>query len=67
MSTVLIDKLLEACVKQGASDIHITVGQPPVFRLHGRLRKLETKVLEPDDCVALMLSLIHISEPTRPY
>ena len=57
MSTVLIDKLLEACVKQGASDIHITVGQPPVFRLHGRLRKLETKVLESDDTVALMKSI----------
>ena len=55
--TVLIDKLLEACVKQGASDIHITVGQPPVFRLHGRLRRRETKVLEPDDCVALMKSI----------
>lgn len=55
--SVLIDKLLEACVKQGASDIHITVGQPPVFRLHGRLRKLETKVLEPDDTVALMKSI----------
>ncbi len=57
MATVLIDKLLEACVKQGASDIHITVGQPPVFRLHGRLRKLETKVLEPEDTVALMKSI----------
>lgn len=55
--TVLIDKLLQACVKQGASDIHITVGQPPVFRLHGRLRKLETKVLEPDDTVSLMKSI----------
>ena len=57
MATILIDRLLEACVKQGASDIHITVGQPPVFRLHGRLRKLETKVLEPDDTVALMKSI----------
>ena len=57
MATVLIDKLLEACVKQDASDIHITVGQPPVFRLHGRMRKLETKVLEPDDTVALMKSI----------
>ena len=57
MATVLIDKLLEACVKQGASDIHITTGQPPVFRLHGRLRKLETKVLEPEDTVALMKSI----------
>ena len=57
MATILIDKLLEACVKQGASDIHITVGQPPVFRLHGRMRKLETKVLEPEDTVALMKSI----------
>lgn len=57
MATVLIDKLLEACVKQGASDIHITTGQPPVFRLHGRLRRLETKELEADDTVALMKSI----------
>jgi twitching motility protein PilT len=54
---ILIDKLLSACVKQGASDIHIAVGQPPVFRLHGRMRKLETKVLEPEDTVALMKSI----------
>ena len=33
MGTILIDKLLSACVKQGASDLHITVGQPPVLRL----------------------------------
>ena len=57
MATVLIDKLLEACVKQGASDIHITTGQPPVFRLHGRLRQLETKTLESEDTVALMKSI----------
>lgn len=57
MTQILIDKLLSACVKQGASDIHIAVGQPPVFRLHGRLRKLETKVLTPDDTVALMKSI----------
>src|SRR5438552_13597065 len=55
--TILIDKLLQACVKQAASAIHIATGQPPVFRLHGRMRKLETKVLEPDDSVALMKSI----------
>jgi twitching motility protein PilT len=57
MATILIDKLLAACVKQGASDIHIAVGQPPVFRLHGRMRRLETKVLEPEDTQALMKSI----------
>jgi twitching motility protein PilT len=57
MGTILIDKLLMACVKQGASDIHITVGQPPVFRIHGRLRRLDTKVLDAEDTTALMKSI----------
>ena len=57
LATVLIDKLLQAAIKQGVSDIHIVVGQPPVFRLHGRMRKLETKTLEAEDAVALMKSI----------
>jgi twitching motility protein PilT len=57
MGTLLIDKLLSAAVKQGASDLHITVGQPPVLRLHGRMQKLKTKVLEPADTAALMKSI----------
>src|SRR5579863_4423318 len=57
MGTLLIDKLLQTVVSQGASDLHISVGQPPVVRLHGRMRKLETKVLTPDDTVALMKSI----------
>jgi twitching motility protein PilT len=57
MGTILIDKLLSATVKQGASDLHITVGQPPVLRIHGRMQKLKTKVLEPADTVALMKSI----------
>ena len=57
MGTILIDKLLQAACKQGASDIHITVGEPPIFRLHGRLRRLETKVLAAEDTAALMKSI----------
>jgi twitching motility protein PilT len=57
MGTILIDKLLSACVKQGASDLHITVGQPPVLRINGRLQRLKTKVLEPADTQALMKSI----------
>ena len=56
MGTILIDKLLSACVKQGASDLHITVGQPPVLRLHGRMQRLKTKILEGADTQALMKS-----------
>jgi twitching motility protein PilT len=54
MATILIDKLLQTVINQGASDLHIAVGQPPVLRLHGHMTKIPTKVLEPDDAVALM-------------
>ncbi|MHC4619613.1 MAG: type IV pilus twitching motility protein PilT [Planctomycetota bacterium] len=57
MATVNMDRLLQACVSQGASDIHIVVGRPPVLRIDGRLRSLETKVLDPDDAVSLMKSI----------
>ncbi len=57
MATVNMDRLLQACVAQGASDIHLTTGRAPVLRLDGQLRSLETKVLEPDDTVALMKSI----------
>jgi twitching motility protein PilT len=56
-SSLNMDRLLQACITQGASDIHITVGRPPIFRLHGGLRPLETKVLEPEDTVGLMKSI----------
>ena len=52
-----MDRLLQACINQQASDIHLTCGRPPVFRVHGSLRSLETKVLGPDDTVALMKSI----------
>ncbi len=57
MGTILIDKLLQTVVNQKISDLHIAVGQPPVVRLDGHMRRLETKVLEPDDTVALMKSI----------
>ncbi|MCK4276366.1 MAG: PilT/PilU family type 4a pilus ATPase, partial [Phycisphaerae bacterium] len=57
MATIHIDRLLETCIKRGASDIHLHVGIPPTLRLRGRLRPLETKVLEPEDTVALMKAI----------
>ncbi len=57
MATIHIDRLLETCIKRDASDLHLAVGRPPCLRLHGRLRSLETKVLEPEDTVALMKAI----------
>lgn len=57
MATVNMDRLLQACVMQGASDLHLVTGRPPVLRIDGSLRSLETKELEPDDTTALMKSI----------
>ena len=54
MSTIQIDRLLDTVVRTGASDIHLTVGRKPTLRLHGGLKNLDTKVLNGEDCVALM-------------
>ena len=57
MSTIQIDRLLETVIRQDASDLHLSVGRPPTLRLSGKLRSLQTKVLDSDDMVALMKSI----------
>src|SRR5687767_13619410 len=57
MATIQIDRLLETVVKKKASDLHLAVGKPPSLRLHGGLRELQTKTLEPEDTMALMKAI----------
>ncbi len=52
-----LDKLLETCVEAGGSDLHLTVGRPPVIRLQGRLRSLNLPDLTADDTRALVEKL----------
>ncbi|HXG09615.1 MAG TPA: type IV pilus twitching motility protein PilT [Gemmataceae bacterium] len=56
-NSVLMEKLLATVCQLKASDLHISVGQPPVIRHHGRMRRLDTKVLDSDDTTALMKSI----------
>ncbi|MEQ9453106.1 MAG: type IV pilus twitching motility protein PilT [Phycisphaeraceae bacterium] len=57
MSTIQIDRLLDTVVKQGASDLHLSVGKAPTVRMRGRLVELKTKILEPADTTALMKAI----------
>ena len=52
-----MEKLLATVIQLKASDLHITVGQPPVVRHHSRMKKLDAKVLDNDDTTALMKSI----------
>ncbi|HWE01455.1 MAG TPA: PilT/PilU family type 4a pilus ATPase [Tepidisphaeraceae bacterium] len=56
-STIQIDRLLETVVKKKASDLHLAVGKPPVLRMQGQMRELQTKILEAEDTTALMKSI----------
>ena len=55
--TVEMSELLQLAVDEGASDIHIQVGTPPVFRIHGSMQPLDIGVLRPEDTERLMKSI----------
>ncbi|WP_270179460.1 type IV pilus twitching motility protein PilT [Alkalihalobacillus sp. CinArs1] len=42
-----MDKLLRAACKLGASDVHLTIGVPPILRIHGDLKRYGSEPLEP--------------------
>ena len=44
-----IEDILRLTVESGASDLHLSVGTPPVLRIHGKLVRLETRALFPED------------------
>ena len=49
--------LLQLVVAEGAADLHLRVGVPPVIRLHGVLHKVEGPSLRPEDTEELMRSI----------
>lgn len=49
-----IDELLKFAVENNASDVHLTVGVPPIFRINGQLVKInDLERLMPEDTAAL--------------
>ena len=60
--------LLQLVVSEGASDLHIRVGTPPVIRVHGILHRVEGPSLTPEDTEELMRSITsedHIQQRAR--
>ena len=52
-----MEDLMQAACDNGASDIHIEVGNPPLLRVHGELEKLDMEPLQPEDTEQLMRSI----------
>ncbi len=55
-SEVQMNDLLELTVHEGASDLHLAVGLPPVLRIHGSLAPLDADPLTPEDTERLLKS-----------
>ncbi|MBI4624962.1 MAG: type IV pilus twitching motility protein PilT [Verrucomicrobia bacterium] len=52
-----MNDLLDLMVDQGASDLHLQVGQPPTLRLSGSMMPIDGAPLTPADTEKLMLSI----------
>ncbi len=68
MDDEVVTLLMNACEQLDASDLHLTYDEPPIFRMHGRLYRVDGyKKLEEDDCVGATTALIGDDEPTNRY
>jgi len=52
-------QLLEEMVKIDASDLHLTVGSPPVVRVDGKLTRMQYDILTPEDTKKLAYSMMN--------
>lgn len=53
-----IEDILREAAKEGASDIHLTVGVPPKMRVNGMLRAMSGERLIPSDTAGILASII---------
>ncbi|MEW6058070.1 MAG: type IV pilus twitching motility protein PilT [Bdellovibrionota bacterium] len=58
MAKVPLAALLKAMVDQNASDLHITIGTPPQFRIEGRMVKVKVDPLTAQDTKELCYSVL---------
>ncbi|HEU5463103.1 MAG TPA: twitching motility protein PilT, partial [Candidatus Binatia bacterium] len=54
-----ITQLLVFGVEQGASDCHLSAGEPPMIRIDGELKKLEHPALTKEEVHALVYDIMN--------
>jgi twitching motility protein PilT len=53
-----IDALFNMMKEQGASDLHLSSGNPPIFRLRGEMVRLNFKVLAHDEIKTILFEIL---------
>ena len=46
--------MMDACFEGGASDLHLSVGRPPVLRVNGGLKELDGPEITPEEVVSMV-------------
>ncbi len=59
-----IDELLKLMMKKDASDIYLSAGIPPTFRVEGKTEPTSAEVLEPEDTERIAFSLMSEKQKT---
>src|SRR3972149_977425 len=54
-----ISELLLFANTQGASDLHISSGEPPILRIHGDMQKLDMPALPKEDVHSLLYDILN--------
>lgn len=53
-----IDELLRIAIQNNASDLHISVGYPPIMRVDGALKNINETIVTPQDAEELILPIL---------
>jgi twitching motility protein PilT len=53
-----IDQFLKVLVENGGSDLHLTVGSPPIMRVHGHLQRIKFRELSNADMEKLVYEVM---------
>jgi twitching motility protein PilT len=60
-----LDRLLTYAVQKDASDIHLCAGSPPLLRIHGSLRRLDTGPLRPESLRQLFDEILNTRQKEK--
>jgi twitching motility protein PilT len=56
---LMIEDLMEQLIEMGGSDLHLTAGLPPYFRISGKLQPIGDQVLSAEECQRLIFSMLN--------
>ena len=59
---LMIEDLMEQMIEMGGSDMHLTAGLPPYFRISGKLTPIGNEALSSEQCQRLIFSMLNNSQ-----